>query len=197
MAAADTLVKGTLIRLHSTSTHYRLLELRRGISPTTIHSLSISPTGSFLAATSATQTLHVFALPSAPAGGGAEESSAQGERGWTAVDHTPEPPAANSAGGSTYFGFQKWGSLARMPFAPRVFKDVYSVASASFDPGALEPPAGVLPPRRAVVGWAGELAVVVLSAGGDARYERFMLSWDNAGAAALKRVGWSRFLRPN
>lgn len=179
--------------MHATASAFRLLELRRSLTPAAICGLAISPTGSFLAATSATQTLHVFALPAAPTTG-AEESREAVERGWTAVEHTPAPPAAGTAGASTYGGFQKWGAIARLPFAPRVLKDVYSVASCAYEPGEKEP---ALAGKKGIVGWVGDEFVVVLSAGRDARYERFRLSWNEMGSAGIKRVGWARFMRPN
>ena len=98
---------GTLIRLHSTSTCAKLAELRRGVAQATILSLAISPDSDYVACTSSTNTLHVFLIPKTGL-----QTSSNGDS-----DH-------NS-------GFKKWGTLASLPFAPRVFTDTYSVVSAT------------------------------------------------------------------
>lgn len=54
--------RGTLIRLFCTQSRARLLELRRGTDPATVHCLSFSPDSSFLCAVSDKGTGHVFAL---------------------------------------------------------------------------------------------------------------------------------------
>ena len=88
-----------------------------------------------------------------------------------------------------------------MPFAPRVFSDVYSFASANFDPGREEQnaaPLSAMPKyRKGVVAWLEDQVIVVINAGSNARYERFELVQDDTGKAECVRVGGSRFLRPN
>lgn len=97
--------------------------------------------------------------------------------------------------------FQKWGGLGSLPFAPRVFSDVYSFTSTTFDSGkeASDRPHGSnrMPYVRGVVGWIEDHVLAVVSAGPDARYERFELVPDETGKTACVRVGWSRYLQPN
>jgi len=68
--------KGTIIRVFDTATGNRVQELRRGADKAEIHSLTFSPTGEYLAASSDKGTVHIFAIraPGAPA-------VADGERG--------------------------------------------------------------------------------------------------------------------
>ncbi|KAL1835538.1 hypothetical protein VTJ49DRAFT_6502 [Mycothermus thermophilus] len=54
---------GTLIRVFSTATCAKLVELRRGIDTATIFSLAFNPSGTMLACTSDKATLHIFDVP--------------------------------------------------------------------------------------------------------------------------------------
>merc|ERR1712223_1632084 len=55
--------RGTVIRVFNTTNGSKIYEFRRGLSRTaSIHSLSFSPCGSFLACSSNTQTIHIFNL---------------------------------------------------------------------------------------------------------------------------------------
>ena len=55
--------KGTVIRIFNVSDGTKVYELRRGLKRTaTIHSLSFSPCGHFLACSSNTETIHIFRL---------------------------------------------------------------------------------------------------------------------------------------
>ena len=102
---------------------------------------------------------------------------------------------------------QKWGGLAKLPFAPRVFTDFYSVASTTFDPGREnqdghdEARGAKRTPVKGVVGWIDEETIAVVSAGTDARYERFAFTGEDVGdgTEGLKcfRIGYSRYMRPN
>lgn len=87
---------------------------------------------------------------------------------------------------------QKWGSLAKLPFAPRIFSDTYSFAIVAFDPGADQSAS-----PKGLAAWIDDYTIVVLSAGWDARYERFRLAGTESGGVHLTRVGWCRFMRPN
>ncbi|GMT06110.1 hypothetical protein PENTCL1PPCAC_28284, partial [Pristionchus entomophagus] len=58
MATGST--KGTVIRIFDTRTRLQLNELRRGTDPSTLHCLTFSPCGSFLAASSDKSTVHIF-----------------------------------------------------------------------------------------------------------------------------------------
>ncbi|XP_068026614.1 WD repeat domain phosphoinositide-interacting protein 4 [Melanerpes formicivorus] len=59
---ASASARGTLIRIFCTHSRQRLLELRRGTDPATLHCLSFSADCSFLVAASDKGTGHIFAL---------------------------------------------------------------------------------------------------------------------------------------
>jgi len=62
--------KGTVIRIFNVSDGTKVYELRRGLKRTaTIHSLSFSPCGHFLACSSNTETIHIFRLDDKPKDG--------------------------------------------------------------------------------------------------------------------------------
>lgn len=209
-----TRLKGTLVRLHSVSTAMRLGELRRGVAAASIYSLAISPSGRYLALTSDTNTLHIFHLPQ-PA-----DKTAKQQRQSLESNSSPQRRSdqASQDASAPYLNLQKWGGLSKIPFAPRLFSDFYSFVTATFDPGreddrdhykvqSLSETGGNGPPssggnvgkgtRKGVVGWIDDETLVVISAGADARYERFALDLFDSGQAVCRRVGWSRFMRPN
>ena len=190
------------MRLYSTTTGARLGELRRGVNPANIYSLAASPSGGQLAVTSDTNTLHVFNLPTSHLQAQQPIDSRQrqnhsGDVEWQSIERSPSPPTVASPGstGGSYLNWQKWGTLAKIPFAPRVFTDVYSFVSVAFDPGQDDAPG--LDRAKGCIGWVDDENVVVLSAGRDARYERFELKMEENEPATLKRTGWSRYMRPN
>ena len=166
----------------------------------TIYSVAISPSNEWLVCTSDTNTLHVFELAKDPAQKNLEPPQSS--------DHSSN---RGDASASRRFSGMKWGSLANLPFAPRIFKDEYSLASTAFDPGT-EPEAPVHPastgipeekmvpfatPRKGRVGWIDNETIIVISAGLDARYERFIIGRTRDGKLVCVRDGWSRFMRPN
>lgn len=134
-----------------------------------------------LAVTSDKSTLHIFDLPQAC-------NSAIG-------NHPPASPVENDAQ-------QKWGFLGKLPFLPRVFSDVYSFASAHFEigdeiPGLPHlPPLGVsmVPPAKGVIGWTSDQSLLVIGAGKDGRWERFILQESSDGTRQCTRAGWKRYL---
>lgn len=92
---------------------------------------------------------------------------------------------------------------------PRAFSDVYSFASAHFESndGLASFPASSLstttqtvpgvPGGRAskgVIGWLNELTIVVIGAGRDGRWERFVIVAGDDGKRYCLRDGWKRFL---
>ncbi|KAI8723825.1 hypothetical protein NCS52_00239300 [Fusarium sp. LHS14.1] len=177
---------GTLIRVYSTSNCARLAELRRGIDPATIFSLAFSPCNTMLACTSDKSTLHIFD-----------------------VAH-PRRPAMNrsqqlgSSGSDPGDGTGKWGILSKIPLMPRVFSDVYSFTSAPFETGD-ETMIGGIPfseglvlgtsqPPKGVIGWIGEDSLVVIGAGHDARWEKFVIVNGEDGKRHCVREGWKRYL---
>lgn len=186
--------QGTLIRLHSVITKARMAELRRGVTNATILSLAISPSNDRLAVTSDTNTLHVFDLPTEVSPRSAHSS------------RSPTPEHARQS--SSQSAQNKWGTLSKLPFAPRVFTDVYSIASTVFDPGTereddvddgfVDVVSGVPGGTRTkgVAAWVDDSTIVVVNAGKDARYERFVLTNDRTGKIVCVRDGWSKYLVP-
>lgn len=175
---------GTLIRVYSTSNCARLAELRRGIDPATIFSLAFSPSGTMLACTSDKSTLHIFDVPHS---------------------HKTSPIRSQQLNGArTDTDVGKWGILSKIPLMPRVFSDVYSFTSASFEAGD-EGQIGGIPfsegtvlgttkPPKGVIGWVNEEAVVVIGAGQDARWEKFVIVKGEDGRRHCVRESWKRYL---
>ena len=190
--------KGTLVRIFSTGNCARIGELRRGVDPAIIYSLAISPNSALLAATSDKSTLHIFDLPSL---------MPHSHNGSLASNR---PSLNSSSFGSTGSGdegnSQKWGLLGKLPLLPRVFSDIYSFTSAPFhmddDPQtdlgkpAIAPIPGIPGgrPRKGVVGWKDDYTLIVLGAGRDGRWEKFILGESEEGRRLLVRQGWKRYL---
>lgn len=90
---------------------------------------------------------------------------------------------------------------------PRVFSDVYSFASAPFEAGDENVIGGVpLPenttlgtvrPAKGIIGWVGEDSLVVVGAGRDARWEKFVITVGDDGRRYCVREGWKRYLGSN
>ncbi|KAK2754432.1 Phosphatidylinositol 3,5-bisphosphate-binding protein [Arachnomyces sp. PD_36] len=167
---------GTLIRIFSTGNCAKIAELRRGVDHATVFSLSISPSSNMLAVTSDKSTLHVFDMP----------HPRQAQR-------AQSPPEENS---------NKWGILGKIPLLPRVFSDVYSFASAHFEIGdetagsTYIPPLGtsLARPSKGVIGWTNDQTILVLGAGKEGRWERFVLKDGEDGKRFCVREGWKRYL---
>ena len=183
---------GTLIRVFSTSNCARIGELRRGVDHAIIYSISISPSNHLLAVTSDKATLHVFDLP---------------------IANSSRPGSMNSARSfpnSTVNGeenfYQKWGILGKLPLLPRVFSDIYSIANARFEiddsPQAefgktVTAPIPGIPggkARKGVIGWQDDHTILVVGAGRDGRWEKFVLGDVQDGRRVLVRSGWKRYL---
>ncbi|KAK2750438.1 Phosphatidylinositol 3,5-bisphosphate-binding protein [Myotisia sp. PD_48] len=172
---------GTLIRIFATSNCAKMGELRRGLDQAEIFSLAISPSNSLLAVTSDKSTLHIFDLPHSRGSPTNNGSPAQ----------TPEEPKN-----------QKWGVLGKIPFLPRVFSDVYSFASAHFEMGDEPVGSGYIPPLgsafgrppKGLIGWTSDQSLIVIGAGKDGRWERFVLQELNDGSRQCLRAGWKRYL---
>ncbi|PHH91671.1 hypothetical protein CDD83_10756 [Cordyceps sp. RAO-2017] len=175
---------GTLVRVYSTSNCARIAELRRGIDPATIFSLAFSPSGAMLACTSDKSTLHIFDIAHAR------------RQSTTRSQQSPASGTDGEAG--------KWGILGKIPLMPRVFSDIYSFTSAPFEAGD-DAMVGGIPfsegtvlgttrPPKGVIGWIGEDSLVVVGAGQDARWEKFVLMDDEGGKRHCIREGWKRYL---
>ncbi|KAF2469494.1 WD40 repeat-like protein [Lindgomyces ingoldianus] len=174
--------QGTLIRIWSFPSCTKIGELRRGIDPAVIFSLAFSPIGSLLAVTSDKSTLHIFELPtpnSVP---------------------TPEPDPKT----------HKWGILSKVPLLPRPFSDIYSLAatkfeigdehvgwgpaskSATFNAGIPGVPGGR--PTKGLIGWLDDNTLLVIGAGRDARWEKFIVGVNSDGKRVVYKEGWKRYL---
>jgi hypothetical protein len=169
-------------------------ELRRGIDPATIFSLAFNPSGTMLACTSDKSTLHIFDIPHPKRPARPFQSGSRSQAGG----------AAGSGGGSSEGsdGRGKWGFLSKIPMMPRVFSDVYSFTSAPFDADD-ESPLGQLPmsesttlgtsrPPKGVIGWLDENTLVVIGAGKNARWEKFVVQ-EGPDGRRLFREGWKRY----
>ncbi len=178
--------------MFATSNCARIVELRRGVDHATIYSLAISPSGQLLAVTSDKSTLHIFDIP-----------------------HPTKPPRTEGAnkrltsiggGGNPVSSdtdtSQKWGFLGRIPLLPRVFSDVYSFASAHFEIGD-EPVYGATTPLnsesafrppKGIIGWTSDHSVIVIGAGRDGRWEKFVIAEGEDGRRYCVRDGWKRYL---
>uniref|UniRef100_A0A0B7K2M2 Anaphase-promoting complex subunit 4 WD40 domain-containing protein n=1 Tax=Bionectria ochroleuca TaxID=29856 RepID=A0A0B7K2M2_BIOOC len=176
---------GTLIRIFATSNCAKIAELRRGIDPASIFSLGFSPSGNLLACTSDKSTLHVFDVP--------HPRKSQPRQPPNAVS----PPSPDADAG-------KWGFLSKIPLMPRVFSDVYSFASAPFEAGD-DGTIGGIPftgttvlgttkPPKGMIGWISEDTIVVIGAGQDARWERFVIGKGDEGKRFCRRESWKRYL---
>ncbi|MCJ1338452.1 Phosphatidylinositol 3,5-bisphosphate-binding protein [Bachmanniomyces sp. S44760] len=189
---------GTLIRIWATSTWTKVGELRRGVDHAKIYSIGISPDNAYLAVTSDKSTLHIFDLPH-PHGPSNEgtNSRSYSSRGSTPVGSGNDEALDN-----------KWGVLGKIPLLPRVFSDTYSIASAHFelgdDPqstfGAVSATMTQIPgipggrPVKGVVGWLDKHTILVIGAGRDGRWEKFVLTLGDDGKRHCVRNGWKRYL---
>ena len=191
---------GTLIRVFSAANCTRLGELRRGVDPAIIYSIAISPNSAVLAVTSDKSTMHIFDLPSL---GRSRNSSMTSNR-------THRNSNSSSGAGMTEEGNkQKWGVLGKIPLLPRVFSDVYSFTSAHFetddDPQTdlgrrVAMPIPGIPggkPRKGIIGWKDDYTILVIGAGRDGRWEKFILGEAEDGRRHLVRSGWKRYLGRN
>ena len=185
---------GTIVRTFNTANCSKTSEFRRGVDKAMVFSLAFSPDNSMLAMTSDKSTLHIFDLsrPTSPtdAKGGYASSVDSSEDANPALSH------------------QKYGFLSRLPLLPRVFSDVYSSCSTQFSSDDAEPgaaasggPANSSIPgltggkaAKGVIGWLNEWTVLVIGAGRDGRWEKFMLGEDERGKRVIGRRGWKRYI---
>ncbi|KAF7881700.1 uncharacterized protein EAF02_006388 [Botrytis sinoallii] len=163
-----------------------------------IFSISISPSGQLLAVTSDKATLHVFDIPhpSKPP----RSESATGHRRLTSLggggNSSPTTPDSDAR--------NKWGILGKLPLMPRLFSDIYSFATATFSIGE-EPLSASSNPLTAsdagpkaskgVIGWTSDESLIVVGAGIDSRWEKFIIAEGEDGKRYCIRDGWKRILR--
>lgn len=85
---------------------------------------------------------------------------------------------------------------------PRMFSDTYSFTSIPFEVG--DEPYGSLPlsdvatlgttrPAKGVIGWLDEDTILVVGAGLDARWEKFVMEVGEEGRRYCRRIGWKRY----
>jgi hypothetical protein len=185
------------VRVFSTNNCARIAELRRGVDHATIYSLSIAPSGQLLAVTSDKSTLHIFDIPHPSKPPNAE--AANGHRRLTSMGSGTGSPVGDADTS------QKWGILGRIPLLPRVFSDVYSFASVHFEIGE-EPVYGTstplnseatFRPPKGIVGWTSDQSIIVIGAGRDGRWEKFVIAEGEDGRRYCVRDGWKRYLGAN
>lgn len=187
-----------MVRVFATTNCARIAELRRGVDHATIYSLAIAPGGQLLAATSDKSTLHIFDIPhpSKPP----RSETPNGDRRFTSMGNSGRgSPSLTDVDTS-----QKWGILGRIPLLPRVFSDVYSFASAHFEIGdeplygastpLNSPDATGLRPPKGIIGWTSDHSIIVIGAGRDARWEKFVIAEGEDGKRYCVRDGWKRYL---
>jgi hypothetical protein len=101
-------------------------------------------------------------------------------------------------------GKGKWGILGKIPLMPRLFSDVYSFASTPFEAGD-DALVGGLPlsdstvlgtsrPPKGLIGWINEDSLVVVGAGRDPKWEKFVITMGDDGRRYCVREGWRRYL---
>jgi hypothetical protein len=85
-----------------------------------------------------------------------------------------------------------------------VFSDIYSFASAHFELGdaipqefSLDSVSETSRPRKGVIGWTSDHSLIVISAGRDGRWEKFILAEGEDGKRYCVRDGWKRYLGPS
>jgi hypothetical protein len=188
-----------LVRVFATSNCARIAELRRGVDHATIYSLAISPSGQLLAVTSDKSTLHIFDIPhpTKPV----NSDSSNGNQRFTSMGGSRGSPVLSDADAS-----QKWGILGRIPLLPRVFSDVYSFASAHFEIGdeplygsstPLNSPDSGFRAPKGIIGWTSDHSIIVIGAGRDGRWEKFVMAEGEDGRRYCVRDGWKRYLGVN
>jgi len=101
-------------------------------------------------------------------------------------------------------GSQKWGILGKIPLLPRVFSDIYSFASAHFEMGDEIPTgltaslndglAGYGRPNKGLIGWTSDHSLIIIGAGLDGRWEKFIIAEGEDGKRYCVRDGWKRYL---
>lgn len=182
-----------------------------------IFSLAVSPSSNLLAVTSDKSTLHIFDLPHHHYNRAQPASSLVGSRNSNGHQPSSGPPSSATSGADGYEN-RSWGLLSKIPLLPRAFSDVYSFATARFEMGddAITGPGVAAPsslresssgstaitgivggggvPAKGVIGWLGDDKLVLIGAGRDGRWEKFLLNTMADGRRVLLREGWKRYL---
>ena len=171
--------------MHSTHNGAKVSERRRGAEAAAIYSLRFSPSGAMVACTSDKGSLHIFDVVNS-------------KRPRSATPRPHSPGAGTS--GSQADGKNRWGILSNIPLG--IFKDVYSFTSTKFELGDESAPSnplgdgivlGTSKPIKGVIGWIDEQSLLVVGAGTDARWEKFVITETEEGRVIV-REGWKRYL---
>ncbi|KAI1818580.1 WD40 repeat-like protein [Poronia punctata] len=191
--------KGTIVRIFATASCAKLAERRRGSENATIFSLRFSPTGNMLACTSDKGNLHIFDVPNP------RRPSSSANRPTPPISPSVAPANLSTGANPNADATNKWGFLKNIPFGP--FSDVYSFTSTPFETGN-EPlqnnhnmrrlsdnaVLGTTSPMKGIIGWLNESSLLVIGAGHDARWEKFVLQEGEDGRYVLVREGWKGYL---
>lgn len=173
--------KGTIIRIFAVESGTKIAEFRRGVDEAAIFSLAFSPHDKMLAVTSDKSTVHIFELPN-----GVQK----------ATDVDPKT--------------HKYGFLAKVPLLPRQFSDTYSTASVHFEMGdelggwspkskaateeALSKWSPERIPTKGLLGWLDDATFLVVGAGQDARWEKFIVGTHETGKVFVQSIAWKNYL---
>jgi len=217
--------KGTLVRVWSTATGAKLVELRRGADTATIFSVAFSPSATLLACTSDKGTLHIYDVPytrpgeataapsAASASGGGTAAAGRLGGGPAGVDDDYDDPDMSEFGPESSEADRNsggWGILGKIPFMPQYFRDAVSFTSADFAVDERTPedrarvaaeamiPLGGDPPAplpKGVIGWLSEDTLVVVGGGVDTRYEKFVIAVGSDGKRFCARSGWMNYMQ--
>jgi hypothetical protein len=165
------------------------------VDAATIFSLAIAPSGQILAVTSDKSTLHIFDIPH-PTKPARVVASNVGSRS-TAQTGGVNPAVTD---GDTS---QKWGVLGKIPLLPKFFSDTYSFASATFEIGDEGSSEGStisgthsepgLKLSKGTIGWVSDDCLIIVGAGKDSRWERFVIGENRERKRECERQGWKRY----
>lgn len=194
--------QGTLIRVWSTKTNAKVVELRRGADPALIFSLAFNPSGTLLASTSDKGTLHIYDIPSSAPRASEHSRSGTGSNDSetsSLCEPGPDISKVDSKG--------KWGLIGKLPLLPQYFRDITSFASVEFSIGDDPDMAPAISQEAASMGlsqlpkgiavWPDEDTVIVIGAGADARWEKFVITMGQDGLRTCIRKGWKKYLEDN
>ena len=154
-----------------------------------------------LAVTSDKSTLHIFDLPHPQLEPYSSEWSNSKRQHKTSNSLTS---TASAEEGNN----QKWGILGKIPLLPRVFSDIYSFTSVHFEAGddpqnalgnasTTSLPIPGIPggrPPKGIIGWLNDYTILVIGAGRDGRWEKFIVGEGEDGKRHCVRNGWRRYL---
>jgi hypothetical protein len=148
-----------------------------------------------LAVTSDKSTLHIFDIPH-PTKPARVAASTVGSRSTAQTGGVS--PAVSDADTS-----HKWGLLGRIPLLPKFFSDTYSFASSTFEIGdeisfdkstisGTQSESGIRLSKGSI-GWVSDHCLIVVGAGRDSRWERFVIGENREGKRECERQGWKRY----